>query len=139
MRDCILGVLYGLAMQSFKRKVTICAIVATLAIAVGIACLAKLMAPIRKGNTEDFWNVATGVNLGLKEKSFFLGQVVSQPAFIIYEISHYHGVGRCTSGLCLSFSCCRFIWDMLRTLSPQRDLAVVCSIPGCCSLFAAVL
>src|SRR5688572_20560576 len=71
-----------------KRIVTAVAIAIPI---IAILLLAKLMAPVKEGSPEGFWNKACGVNLQGKKDQYFGGFYQPRDGWYIYYIQGYHG------------------------------------------------
>ncbi len=74
-----------------QRLVLIFAVILTVAVAGGIALLAKLMAPIREGTPGKLWHVACNITLDPNDRHEWTGHVVLRDGWFIYEVAHIHG------------------------------------------------
>ncbi len=76
------------------RAVTAWSIVSVISLlaAVGIAALAPRMAPVRQGNSHEFWRIATGVSLSPDVDSGWGGNAYFvDDTWAAYEWAHMHG------------------------------------------------
>ena len=79
------------SMRRSQRIVLALASLGTVAIVLGIAWFTPRMSPIRPGNSAELWYQVCRAQIGAKPIEHYIGQVVLQDGWFIYEVPYMHG------------------------------------------------